>query len=64
MSNAGDELLDFSINDEDEEVYYTEIPEGVDNAAVCSVCKHVVGGVTSAMRNTQSVAKAKGLVNS
>ncbi|KAH0789611.1 surfactant B protein [Histomonas meleagridis] len=56
------EELDFEIEEEDDdELIYIEIPEGLDNASACSVCKTVVSGVVSIMKNTKvtsQIAKA------
>ncbi|KAH0794058.1 surfactant B protein [Histomonas meleagridis] len=48
------EELDFEVEEEDDdELIYIEIPEGLDNASACSICKTVVSGVVSIMKNTK-----------
>ncbi|KAH0789186.1 surfactant B protein [Histomonas meleagridis] len=48
------EELDFEVEEEDDDdLIYIEIPEGLDNASVCSVCKTVINGIVSIMKNTK-----------
>ncbi|KAH0790639.1 Proactivator polypeptide [Histomonas meleagridis] len=69
MSFVGQHLSDKQIcaklrfcqsNDEDE-VFYVEIPEGIDNASACSICKDIIAGVVSILKNTKVTSQVASL---
>ncbi|KAH0785025.1 surfactant B protein [Histomonas meleagridis] len=62
------EELDFDIEEEDDdEIIFIPIPEGLDNSVACDVCKTVVGGIVTILKDTsitsQVAAQAAKLCN-
>ncbi|KAH0787049.1 surfactant B protein [Histomonas meleagridis] len=56
------EELDFYIEEEDDdEIYAIEIPEGLDNGLACDVCKSVVGGIVTIMNDTSVTSQIAAL---
>ncbi|KAH0803134.1 prosaposin isoform X1 [Histomonas meleagridis] len=62
------EELDFEVEEEDDdEIIFIPIPEGLDNGVACDVCKTVVGGIVTILKDTsitsQVAAQAAKLCN-
>ncbi|KAH0803580.1 surfactant B protein [Histomonas meleagridis] len=56
-SNADEEFyLDF-FEDDDEEIEYIAIPEGLENGIACSICQHLVKGISSIIASTTAQTK-------
>ncbi|KAH0789013.1 Saposin-like type B, region 1 family protein [Histomonas meleagridis] len=44
-------------NDEDDELVYINIPEGLENGIGCSICKHLISGIVSIIKSTTVESK-------
>ncbi|KAH0794500.1 proactivator polypeptide-like [Histomonas meleagridis] len=60
-SNSID-FLDFDVEEEDDdEIYYIPIPEGLDNTVACTVCTTVVTGISTIMKDTSVTSQIASL---
>ncbi|KAH0787570.1 surfactant B protein [Histomonas meleagridis] len=59
-SNSID-FLDFDVEEEEDEIYYIPIPEGLDNGVACSVCTTIVSGISTIMKDTSVTSQIASL---